>query len=141
MIRFFLDTSVLFAAVHSSTGHARDILKTVESEEVVLITSQYVLAEARRVLIDKSPERYPVFDYLMTTLPWEIVEPTKGQVLAAAKYVEDINDAPIIAAARKAKVQALVTFDRKHLLGKPAIATYLRAQVLTPREALELLTD
>jgi predicted nucleic acid-binding protein len=139
MIRFFLDTSVLFAAVYSTTGHARDLLKAAESEEITLVTSKYVLAEARRVLVDKSPQRYLVFDYLMTKLPWEMVEPTKGQVLTAAKYVEDINDAPIIAAARKAKVQALVTFDRKHLLGRPTIATYLRAKVLTAREAVELL--
>ena len=39
-------------------------------------------------------------------------------------------------AARRAKVDLLVTFDRKHLLGKPALAEYVGAEIVTPKHAM-----
>jgi serine/threonine protein kinase len=36
------------------------------------------------------------------------------------------KDAPIVVAARKGKVDLLVTFDQKHLLGKPEITEYIK---------------
>jgi predicted nucleic acid-binding protein len=59
-------------------------------------------------------------------------------VVGAAKRFA-VKDAAIIAAARKAKVDSLVTFDAKHLLNNPAVVSYIRAPVLRPQESLELL--
>jgi hypothetical protein len=98
----------------------------------------WVLEETRRNLADFAPERVVFLDYLLTRLPLEIVTVTRRSVQAAAKRVV-LKDAPIGAAARKAKVEALVTYDRKHLLGKPDVAKYIGAEVITPEGAMKLL--
>jgi hypothetical protein len=57
---------------------------------------------------------------------------------AAAERVA-LKDAPIEAAACKAKVDLLVTLDKKHLLGKPALAKYVGAEIVAPKEAVKRL--
>ncbi len=140
MTRLFLDSSVLFAAVYSTQGHARDIIALAARGEITLVVSQFVLAEAKRNLAENAPQRHPFFDYVLQITPFEFVQPTKRQVLAAGKHVV-LKDAPIIAAARKAKVDMLVTLDRKHLLGKPELARYVRAAIVTPKEAMARLAQ
>ena len=46
-----------------------------------------------------------------------------------------LKDAPIIAAAKKAKVTVLVSLDKKHILGRPELETYIQARIVTPAEA------
>ena len=135
MKRFFSDSSVLFSAAYSRTGHARDLLTRALQRELVLVASQLVLKETRRNLADHAPGHTLILDYLLENIGFELVRPTKRQVLAAAAIVA-LKDAPIVAAARRARVDALVTFDQKHLLGRAAIAKYVRAPVLTPKAAM-----
>ncbi len=59
-------------------------------------------------------------------------------MLAAAKHAER-KDAPIIAAAKKTKVDFLVTLDKKHLLDKPELAEYIGAEIVTPKQAMNKL--
>jgi len=138
MQRLFLDSSVLFAAAYSSTGHARDLILMAVRREITLVVSQLVLDETRRNLAESAPERLIILDYITAGIPFEIVKPTKREVITAAKRVV-LKDAPIVAAARKARVDHLVTFDKKHLLGKPELAEYVRAPIVTPQEAFERL--
>jgi len=49
------------------------------------------------------------------------------------------KDAPIVVAARKGKVDLLVTLDQKHLLGKPEITAYIKAKVVTPKDPIDQL--
>ncbi len=141
MQRLFLDSSVLFAAARttaSRTGHARDLILMAVRGEIVPVASQLVLDETRRNLAESVPERLIIFDYITAGIPFETVKPTKREVIAAARRVV-LKDAPIIAAARKARVDYLATLDKKHLLGKPELAEYVRAPIVTPQEAFERL--
>jgi predicted nucleic acid-binding protein len=140
MRRFFIDTSVFFPAIHSARGHARDLFILAGQEVLQLVVSDWVLEETRRNLADFAPERVVFLDYLLARLPLETVTVTRRSVQAAARHVV-LKDAPIVAAARKAKVDALVTYDRKHLLGKPEIAKYIGAVVVTPEDAVKALRD
>jgi hypothetical protein len=45
----------------------------------------------------------------------------------------------MVAAARKAMVNYLITLDKKHLLGRSSIAKYSRAEIVVPKEAFELI--
>lgn len=105
-----------------------------------MVVSEWVLEETRRNLADFAPERVVFFDYLLARVPLEIITVTRRSVQAAAKRVV-LKDAPIVAAARKAKFEALVTYDRKHLLGKPELAKYLGADVITPDDAIKRLQN
>jgi predicted nucleic acid-binding protein len=139
-MRFFLDANVFFSAVYSAQGHARDLITLAAAElpSVRLVISQDVLDETRRNLAYSVPEKLPVLERLFAAVPFEVVNPAQRSVIGAARRVA-VKDAVIIAAARKAKVDALVTFDAKHLLGNAAAARYIRAPILRPDEALEML--
>jgi predicted nucleic acid-binding protein len=50
-----------------------------------------------------------------------------------------LKDAPILAAAKQAQVDLLVTLDKKHLLGKPELVAYLGKKIVTPKEAVNYL--
>ncbi|MCJ7532387.1 MAG: PIN domain-containing protein [Anaerolineales bacterium] len=104
-------------------------------EEVTLVVSQVVLTETRRNLAQSTPEHAVLLDLIEEHIPLEIIYVTKHEVLSAAEHVV-LKDAPIVAAARIGKVDLLVTLDQKHLLGKPEIAEYIKAKVVTPKEAI-----
>ncbi|MBP8973654.1 MAG: PIN domain-containing protein [Anaerolineae bacterium] len=55
MNRVFVDASVLFSAIQSPTGHARDLLRLSLSQAVTLVVSSYVLDEVRVNLARKAP--------------------------------------------------------------------------------------
>ena len=86
------------------------------------------------------PERLAILDYVTAGILFELVKPTKREVIAAARSVV-LKDAPIVAAARKARVDYLVTLDKKHLLGRPDLAKYVRAPIVTPQEAFARLAQ
>ncbi len=138
MRRVFLDSSVLFSAAYSIHGHAHDLILMAMREELVIVTSELVLAETRRNLAESAPEKLFILDRLLANLPFEFVRPTKREVVTASRHVA-LKDAPIVAAARKAKVEFLVTVDKKHLLGRPELAKFVRAAIISPREAFDYL--
>lgn len=138
MKRLFIDSSVLFSAAYSLHGHARDLILLAFREEVVLVVSQLVLEESRRNLEESAPQTVILFDFLVRAIPFEIIRPTKEEVLEASRFVV-LKDAPILAAAKSAQADLLVTLDKKHLLDKPVLVRYLGTGIVTPERAFELL--
>ena len=138
MKRIFIDSSVLFSAAYSSKGHSRDLILMAARGEINLVLSQFVLTETRRNLAEEAPDAVVWLELLLITLPYELVRPSKEEVLESAIHVA-LKDAPIVAAARKAKVDLLVTMDQKHLLGKPELANYAGVEIVTPKEAVAIL--
>jgi len=140
MTRFFMDASVLFSGVFSGSGHSRDLLVLAAAEEprVRLVVSDDVLEETRRNIAYSVPEKLPVLARLFAAASFEVVNPARRSVVGAARRVA-AKDAPIVAAARKARVDALVTLDEKHLLNNPALPAYIRAPLIRPAEAVAWL--
>ncbi len=138
MRRLFIDSSVLYSAAYSPHGHSRDLLHMGLRGEVQLVISQFVLIETRRNLESQARELALLFDFVAENTPFELVETTKRQVLAASRRVA-LKDAPIVAAAKKAKVDFLVTLDKKHLLGKPSLTKFVGARIVTPKEVVTAL--
>lgn len=114
MISAFVDASVLFAAALSLTGASREILRESIRGNVSLILSDFVKVEAERNLTRKRPDGLSVFNVILEAVDFALVNPTSEEVAEAAKYTV-LKDAPIVAAAKKAQVDYLVSFDRKHL--------------------------
>ena len=140
MKRIFVDSSVLYSAAISATGASREIIRLGIVRQVTLVLSQYVIGEIRENLIEKTPAKLPIFEHLAQLSVWEFVEPTPVQILKAARVVTDVDDAPIVAAAKKAKVDALVTFNDKHLITQP-VAEYIGALVGRPGEVLRWIRE
>lgn len=136
MIRAFIDASVLFAAAYSSTSSARDLIHLGLDEKLTLVLSPHVTEEVRRNLISKYPERLSGFELILENAGFEeIAKPSREEVLAAAAYTA-LKDAPIVAAAINARCTHLVTYDRKHLLDRPEVASQSGLKVVTPADVL-----
>jgi predicted nucleic acid-binding protein len=139
--RIFLDSSVLYAAVFSATGPARRLILKGLAGSVILAVSDLVLEETKRNLTKNAPATLPYFMILADFLSPQAIRPTKAEVIRAARLVH-LKDAPIVAAAAKAKADYLATHDVKHLLTHAqAIEQAYRITVLTPTEVLRILTN
>jgi predicted nucleic acid-binding protein len=138
MIRAFVDSSVLFAAIHSATGGARELLKRHTRGELQLVVSEYVLDETHNNLRRKSPENVGVVAMLVDLLALDIVEVDAASVKAAAAYTE-LKDAPVVAAALAGGCQYVLTHDQKHLLKNPEVPQRTGLIVVTPGDLLQKL--
>lgn len=136
--RIFIDSSVLFSAANSATGHSRDLLVMGVNQEITIVLSGYVLQETIRNLAQLKQPPLLEFEERLSNAKPEFVEADKQAVLKAGSLIV-IKDAPIIAAAKIAKVDMLVSLDRKHILGKPELEKYINAPILTPIEAPQRL--
>ena len=134
--KLFIDSSVLMAASISSTGFARDLIIRAINNKFKIVVSDLVLEETVRNLANKASEALPVLQLFLETLNPEVVSPTKSLVVKVSKVIE-LKDAPIVAGAIVAKVDYLVSFDRKHLLGhSKEIRTHFKVKVVAPDELL-----
>ncbi len=138
MTRIFLDASVIFSGCYSTRGHSHDLLLMAVRGEYDMVSSELVVEEARRNLARTSEEYVLFLNFVLGNIAIEYVRPTKRQVVTAASHVA-LKDAPILAAAKRANVELLVTLDKKHLLGKPELAEYAGLEIMTPMAAVEYI--
>ena len=127
----FIDSSVLFSAVMSSTGSARDLIRLAIQGKVNLVASTYVLREVTENLSEKAPSVAPLLAQFLREIEWQMVEPSPEEVLAVAQYTA-LKDAPVVAAAVKAGCDYLVTYDHRHLLDVPEVAEKSGLTIVTP---------
>jgi len=136
--RVFIDSSVLFSAANSAKGHSRDLMLMGANGEITIVLSDYVLEETRRNLAQLKRPSLDQLDDILAHSGMEVVEVNKQAVLDAGELIV-LKDAPIIAAAKMANVNMLVSLDKKHILNRPELETYIAAVVLTPAEAYQKL--
>jgi predicted nucleic acid-binding protein len=136
--RIFIDSSVLFSAANSSRGHSRDLLLMGASGEIKIIISNFVLQETIRNLSGLKKPPLEELDQIVQNANIELVDASKQSVLDAAKLIV-LKDAPIIAAAKTAKVNMLVSLDKKHILGRTDLEAYINAPIMTPLIAYQTI--
>lgn len=140
MIRLFLDASVLFSAALSETGGSRELLRLGFAGEIELVVSELVLEEARRNLAVKAPHALPAFEVFVSSAPFIVVDATRAQVLSMARHTV-LKDAPVVAAAKRARAVCVVSLDRKHLLGNLDAEGAAGLRILAPGDALRLVRE
>ncbi|MFN3178972.1 MAG: PIN domain-containing protein [Thermus sp.] len=111
-MHLFLDANVLFAAAWQE-GRARSLFPLAKRAEAQLLTSPHALEEARRNLLLKRPETWPLFEELSLGVVL-VPEAPARLVHQALRQGLPPKDAPVLAAAWAAKADLLVTGDRKH---------------------------
>ena len=135
-IKVFIDTNVLIAGVHSVSGASATILDLCEAQVLQMVVSRQVLIEADRNFGAKFPQLVGRFRQFMHQLaPLMVEDPTPESVEKAASIV-DRKDAPILAAAQNAKVDFLITLDKKHFLN-PKTRQKVMLKVVSPIEFLQ----
>jgi predicted nucleic acid-binding protein len=138
--RLFIDSSVLFSAANSARGHSRDLILMGARREIIILLSDFVLEETIRNLTQLKHPPLAELGKLLENSNIEIVEVNRPAVLEAGKFIV-MKDAPIIAAAKSAKADMLVSLDKKHILNRPELENYIKASILTPGEAYKTLRE
>jgi predicted nucleic acid-binding protein len=137
MLRIFIDSSVLFSAAYSAKGHSRDLMLISAAGKLTLVLSDFVLEETRRNLA-LTMLGLTVLEHIIREARIEIFTVNRQQVQDAMKLIVP-KDAPILAAAKAATVDVLVSLDKKHILGHSELERYINAPILTPAEVIALL--
>ncbi|RIK48751.1 MAG: hypothetical protein DCC57_13195 [Chloroflexi bacterium] len=134
MPRLFLDSSVLFAAIFSVTGGARELLRLSGEGLLHLLVSQDVLAESEANLRAKAPNRLADLVGALALAGVEITDPPDiTTVQQCQKLVNYPNDAVVLAAAG---VDYFVTLDRQHFLDNAALRAAMPFPLGTPGDCL-----
>jgi predicted nucleic acid-binding protein len=133
--KIFLDTSALIAGVVSSTGAAREVLRLAEVGLIELVISRQVLTEADRNISTKLSSAIPDYERLLKALKPSVVEDPSPETVKEARLVIHHNDAPILAAAREAHVDYLVSWNTMHFQ-TCSVRDSVDFPVVTPGELL-----
>ncbi len=138
--RVFLDTSALIAGIVSPTGAAREVLRLAEARVIELVVSRQVVVEAERNFASKLPLLLDDYHLLLRYLAPVVVEDPPHAAAQEAARVIHRNDAPILAAARIAAVDYLVTWNTRDFLAD-RVRDWASFPALTPGEFLRAFRD
>lgn len=138
----FLDSSALIAGIISKNGAAYVLLTLGEQEEILLTISEMVITESERSIAKKAPKNLTDLRKAIKTANLEIVQDPSPEEKEANLYlINDPDDVPILLAAMKAKVDWLVTHNRKHFLDDPKVAEKSKLRIGTPGDVLAWLRE
>jgi putative PIN family toxin of toxin-antitoxin system len=118
----FLDTSVIIAAVMSPTGGARLLFHLAHADTINLVVGSGVLDEVEEVMQRKAPELLGLLAQLLDEAGVEISKsPTSVQQKNARSLLSYLPDANVLAEAISANPDWLVSHDKEHFVGNPAL--------------------
>ncbi|MCC6500219.1 MAG: PIN domain-containing protein [Anaerolineales bacterium] len=138
----FLDSSALIAAVISSTGAARALLVMSENGQIEIFISEQVVVESERSMARKVPQALPALRETLKDVGLRIVRhPAQEEIDKHLYLISDPEDVPILLAAISAKVDFLVTHNRKHFIDDPKVAERSGLRIGTPGDALAWLRE
>jgi predicted nucleic acid-binding protein len=133
----FLDSSAVFAAIVSTTGGARQILRLGEVGQARLLVSGAVLSEVERTLREKLPEQLATLALWLDAARVTVaVAPRRVAVTRLRNWLSYAPDALVLAAAVSAEVDFFVTLDRKHFLSNAPLRAALLFPLGTPGDYL-----
>jgi len=113
-MRIFLDANIFVAASGSDTGGSRYLFRIAEREHNWhLLTSAYVVNEARVNVRRAFPSHQTIFEQLITALPLTIVHDPPPSFFRIAQAVISPKDVPILAVAAFTRADFLCTLDQK----------------------------
>jgi predicted nucleic acid-binding protein len=134
-MRIFLDANVLFSAAYRPASPLLAFFRLADLGMCELLGSPLVLDEARRNITRKYPAGSDELERLIAQLT-VCQEATVGEVRWARSTGLAEKDAPILAAAARAKADILVTGDRTDF-GALFERRLHGVELLPPRAALE----
>lgn len=140
-VKIFLDSSVIIAAVLSPAGGSFRLIKESIFKNYSLLISEYVLAECIRIIRTKFLTRENDLMLLLTKFNLKILRDPASKEVEKLIDIIDFQDAPILAAALKYKVEYLITLDKKDFLNQ-RILKFAKTRgllILTPGELIQKL--
>lgn len=134
----FLDSSVLFTAVNSPNGGSA---KLFTLKNLKLFTSPVVLTETERNVREKLQSYHLDRFFLLVDLLTVKKQKPDDKLIDKAREVIAEKDAPILAEAKQARCNYLVSLDKKHFLTS-SVADFLKPQkIMIPKMLIELFEE
>lgn len=142
-LRVFVDTSVIFAAIHgryhdpeatNPAGASLTLCELGRATVVDLVVSELVLEEARSVLRRKLPEAVSQLDGFIALSARSVEAPSPDLVNQFLGSVSDPSDAPVLASAAASGCRFLVTLNPRHFP-----SSYGGTEVVTPGEFIRII--
>ncbi|MBX3069367.1 MAG: PIN domain-containing protein [Thermomicrobiales bacterium] len=131
----FVDSSVLFSALLSNRGTARDMINSAIEGRLSLCLSDFAINEVRKNLDLKAPGVIPILDTFLSADIFRIIDPSPEIVDDVARTFAQ-KDAPIIAGAIAGQCTHLATYDRVHLLSQSDRILQLHGIVTAPPDQI-----
>jgi len=142
LVKVFLDSSVVFSAFHSDTGGSMRIVREAFEYDIRLVISPRVIEEAVSSLTEKYPHTVPLFPRWLEHAKFSIVPKPSPRLVKQFEKIIASNDAPILAAAQRAKADVLVTLDRKDFIDNVAVRkAQLPFTIFTPGDFIKKYFD
>ena len=136
-INLFLDSSALMAGIVSAKGASRVLLLLAENGHIAVTISEQVVTETERAAARKAPRALSDLRQAILASKARIVrDPTPEDVSAHPNLISHPADVPMVLAAMQAKVDYLVTLNRKHFMDDPDVALQAGFRIGTPGDAL-----
>jgi hypothetical protein len=110
-MRIFLEANILFSA-GKSAGAIRRLVEEIQACGHECIDDEYVVAEARRNLEQKSPSTLPVFESHLRGIS-RLASPPSLSAKSLDLLLPE-KDRPVLASAIQHRCQALLTGDKTH---------------------------
>jgi len=137
-ISLFFDSSALVAGAISSQGASRALLILAGAGYIDLLVTEQVIVETERALARKAPKALPAYrEMILSTSAQILPDPPLSEVLMHQGIISHPVDVPIVVAAMRAKVDFLVTLNRRHFIDDPDVANQSGLRIGTPDDALE----
>jgi len=133
--KLFVDSSALLSGLNSPVGAAGMILSACVAGDFFIYISDQVIEEVQRNIQIKFPLLKERFLSFLLTKPKIIKEPNLEEIRKAYKLIRS-DDAPILAAAIRAKPDFLITWDIKHFLKKEVLLN-VPFIVCTPKKFIQ----
>ena len=103
----------------------------------IITISEQVVTETERVIARKVPQVLnDLRQAILASKACIVSDPSLDDVMAHQTLISHPADVPILLAAMRAKVDHLITFNRKHFIDDPSVAHNSGLIIGTPGDAL-----
>lgn len=141
-VNLFLDSSALFAGIVSAVGAARVLLLLAETGHIAVTISEQVVTETERAIARKVPQALSDLRQAILASKAQIVrDPSLEDVKTHMNLISHPSDVPILLAAVQARVDYLVSLNRKHFIDDPSVGEQTGLRIGTPGDALEWVRE
>lgn len=138
MIKVFFDSSVIVAALISKEGASRKILTFCEAGFLEGWVSEPLVTEVSGVIRRKFLQMEGEFQEILHISKLKVVKKIKPSALLKARgWIADPDDVHVLAAAKQADVDVLLTLDLRHFIKDVAVAKKSGMKILTPGEFMK----
>jgi len=137
-MKIFLDTSVLLAAMLSSSGASAQILKMCEGELIEGYISTELFNEALKVIARKFPQQKQKFEKIISASIRVEKIPAKSPLWkTASTWIKDPDDVMVLVGAKHLEVDWLITLDLRDFIKDTQVAKKSGLKITTPGDFLD----